>query len=249
MHTSSKLALGKLLKNNIYYYALKNYSKRLLKKLKKGELLSKIFKKKEFYNGTFKTTYDTLDPRWDTELLIEVFLEKFKLINNNKRFYTLVDMCTGTGVIGISLLKEIRSLRCEFVDISHKALQVCKTNIRNHKLWHKSKINKISLMDYPNKQIDFFVSNPPYLLKSEIEKNNSYLKYDPFIALYGGKDGLDFYRTIASYVVKNVKYFIVIEIDDTRTEEIKSIFIKAGVKNIEIFKYIDNLNRVLYGEI
>ena len=249
MHLSSKQALGKILKNNLYYYGLKNYSKRLLRKLQKGELISKILKKKEFYNGTFKTTYETLDPRWDTELLIEVFLNKFKIINEKKSKYSLVDMCTGTGIIGISLLKEIPSLRCEFVDISHKALQVAKTNIRHHKLWHKSKISKIPLEKFPNKNIDFFVSNPPYLLKSEIKINNNYLKYDPFIALYGGKDGLHFYREIAKYVVKNVKYFVVIEIDDNRCEEIKLIFIEAGLKNIEIFKYIDNLNRVLYGEI
>lgn len=244
MHELSKIALKKLLPGSLYNYGLKNYSKRLLCKLKKGELLSKILKKKEFYKGVFKTTYNTLDPRWDTELLIEVFLEKFKNINEKNK-YTLVDMCTGTGIIGISLLEEIPSLRCEFVDISHKALQVCKTNIRNHKLWHKSKVTKCPLENFSNKNIDFFVSNPPYLLKSEIVNNRNYLKYDPFIALYGGKDGLYFYRKISEYIWLNVNYFSVIEIDHNRSEEIKSIFENKGFY-VEIFKYVDNLNRILY---
>ena len=248
MHLTSQQAIKKLVPMSLYNYAIKNHSKRLIQKLKKGELLSKILQKKDFYKGTFKTTYNTLDPRWDTELLIEVFINKFKLINNKKHKYTLVDMCTGTGIIGISLLEEITSLRCEFVDISHKALQVCKENIRNHKLWHKAKISKISIDDYPNKKLDFYVSNPPYLLKSEIKTNYDYLKYDPFIALYGGNDGLYFYKKIATYIKLNVNYFAVIEIDDTRTEEIKEIFTDAGLKNIEIFKYNEDLNRILYCE-
>lgn len=247
MHTSSIKAIKKLLPASLYNYALKNYSKRLLVGLKKGKLLSKILKEKYFYKGKFKTTYNTLDPRWDTELLIEVFVNKFKLINNKKDKYKLVDMCTGTGIIGISLLEEIPTLRCEFVDISHKALQVCKTNIRNHKLWHKSKVNKISLENFPNKNIDFFVSNPPYLLKSEI-KINSDLQYDPFISLYGGDDGLYFYKKIANYIKLNINYFGVIEIDNTRCEEIKLIFANEGLKNIEIFK-INNLYRILYCEV
>jgi release factor glutamine methyltransferase len=248
MHESSKNSLKKLLPNSLYNYGLKNYSKRLVSQLKKGKLISKILKKKDFYKSTFKTTYDTLDPRWDTELLIDVFLEKFKLIPVKNK-YTLVDMCTGTGIIGLSLLMEIEKLRCEFVDISHKALMVCKKNIRSHKLWHKSKITKLSIEKFPNKNIDFFVSNPPYLLKSEIEINKNYLQYDPFISLYGGPDGLYFYRIIAKYIKINVNYFGVIEIDHNRTEEIKEIFTHEGLKNIQIFKYTDGLNRILYCEI
>jgi release factor glutamine methyltransferase len=247
MHESSIISLKKLIPVSLHKYAIENYSKKLLIQLKKGKIISKILKEKYFWNSKFKTTYDTLDPRWDSEILIEIFITKFKNINVIQDKYTLVDICTGTGILGISLMTEIKKLRTEFIDISHKALQVCKKNIRNHKIWHKSKVNKISFEKYIDldKNKDFLISNPPYLLKDEI---NESLKDDPYISLYGGNDGLYFYNLLAKYIKKNVKYFAIIEIDHMRSDLIINIFYRTGLKNIQIFKDYGGLNRCLYCE-
>jgi release factor glutamine methyltransferase len=248
MHNLSLISIKKLLPISLHKYAIENYSKKLLMNLKKGRTISKILKEKYFWNSKFKTTYNTLDPRWDSEILIDIFISKFKNINTKQEKYTILDMCTGTGILGISLMGEITKLRCEFVDINHKALQVCKNNIRSHKLWHKSKINKTSLEDYIklDKYKDFLISNPPYLLKSEI--NNS-LKEDPYISLYGGEDGLYFYRLLAVYIKKYIKYFAVIELDSSRCDLIVNIFYKNKLKNIQVFKDYGGLNRCLYCEV
>lgn len=223
-------------------YGIANYSKRLLQGLKKGHLLSKLLKEKYFWKSCFKTTTDTLDPRSDTETLLEIFLDKYKHYDGK---YKLMDMCCGTGVIGISLLMEKANLRGYFVDISHKALQVCKFNIRKHKLWHKSTIIKKPMELMEPMEMDFLVSNPPYLLEQEIN-GNEILKQDPKIALYGGTDGLYFYRILSKYIKNNVKYFACVEIDANRKEEIYAIFQKENFMEIAIFKDINGLSRVLY---
>jgi HemK-like putative methylase len=157
----------------------------------------------------------------------------------------LMDMCCGTGAIGISLLMEKDNFRGIFVDISHKALQVCKHNIRHHRLWHKSKIIKKSLSLMKDRAVDFLVSNPPYLLLEEI-RSNKILKQDPFISLYGGKDGLFFYHLLSWYIKKNVKYFACVEIDHNRKEDIYKIFQLGEFLEIKIFKDMNGLDRVLY---
>lgn len=238
--------LNKYLPNCLINYAISRYSKKMLKYLKKGFILSKILKEKYFWNGVFKTTFDTLDPRNDTETLIEVFLQHYNELNiDTKDKCKLMDMCCGTGAIGISLLTELPNLRGYFIDISHKAIQVCKHNIRYHKLWHKTKIIQLALEKTPNISVDFLVSNPPYLLKQEI-KNNKILEQDPFISLYGGKDGLYFYKLLSIYIKNNVKYFACIEIDHYRKAEILNIFQQQNFSNISVFLDISGLARVLY---
>jgi release factor glutamine methyltransferase len=237
-------SLKKYLPSSLINYALENYSKRMLQQLKKGKLLSKILKEKYFWKSKFKTTYNTLDPRSDTETLLEVFLEKYQDFAD-KELYTIIDMCCGTGAIGISLLMELDNLRGEFVDISHKALQVCKYNIRQHKLWHKTKIIKKSLEEIENRKVDFLVSNPPYLLKEEIIFN-PILAQDPYISLYGGEDGLYFYHLLSIYIKKNVKYFACVEIDFSRRNEILNIFVKMNFKEIFLYKDMSGKERVLY---
>lgn len=239
------MSLKKYLHPSLVPYAVKNYSHRMLTKLKRGFLLSKILEEKYFWKSLFKTTNNTLDPRSDTETLLEVFLQQYNKYYESKEKMTLMDMCCGTGAIGISLLMEKENFHGLFMDISHKALQVCKHNIRKHKLWHKSKIIKKSLTHMKDRPIDFLVSNPPYLLLEEIKANHVLIQ-DPFISLYGGKDGLFFYYLLSLYIKKNVKYFACIEIDHYRKDQILKIFQLCNFQEIEIFKDINGLDRVLY---
>jgi release factor glutamine methyltransferase len=225
-------------------YALKYYSKRMILLLKKGILLSKILKEKFFWKSAFKTTYNTLDPRGDSEMLIEIFLKEFQKLELHNPKFTIMDLCTGTGVLGISLLIENLKFFVYFVDISHKALQVCKYNIRAHQLWHKTKIIKESIESLKDIQVDFLISNPPYLLLEEINQN-PILKQDPFIALYGGEDGLYFYHFLSNYIKKNIKYFACIEIDHYRHEQILHIFVKNNFQSVQSFKDYNDLYRIL----
>lgn len=237
------LILKRYLPESLIEYGLNNYSKRLIFYLKKNIILSKILKKKYFWKNIFFTNKSTLDPRSDTEILIEIFLEYYKNNFSFEKKYKILDIGTGTGVINLSLMKELKNLRGYFLDISSKALSVCKKNIRFHKLWHCS---KIILGDMKNTFVfhDFLVSNPPYLLKEEIE-NNSILKFDPFISLYGGEDGLYFYRILANYINLYTKYFAVIEIDHYRSNLILEIFNSYNFSSVTLKKDYNNLYRVI----
>lgn len=231
--------ISKLVSNSLIHYILQNYSKKLLQKLKKNQLISKILKEKYFWKYKFYTNNFTLDPREDTELVVELFLKFYKKEYGDK----LLDACAGTGAIGISILMENPALKCSFLDISQKALQVCKKNIRAHKLWHRSKVLKISLENITPETYDFLVSNPPYLLDSEILGD---IKQDPYIALYGGEDGLYFYRLLAKYIKNFIKVFAIIEIDHYRAEKIYNIVLQCEFSQITLYKDSYGFYRAIY---
>ena len=180
-----------------------------------------------------------LEQSVENYLVLEAVAFCYFMLNQKKEKMLLMDMCCGTGAIGISLLMEKDNFRGIFVDISHKALQICKHNIRHHRLWHKSKIIKKSLSLMKDRAVDFLVSNPPYLLLEEI-RSNKILKQDPFISLYGGKDGFFFYHLLSWYIKKNVKYFACVEIDHNRKEDIYKIFQLGEFLEIKIFKDIED---------
>lgn len=242
--------LMKYLSPALTEYALKHYSKRLVHRLAKGELLSKILKEKYFWNGRFMSTNNTLDPRPETELIVELFIKYFTPYSIENRKFTLLDACAGTGAIGISIMEEIKLVHCTFLDISHKALQICKKNIRLHKLWHRSKIYKTALESIDqNKTYDFLVSNPPYLTGEEINNNLPILSQEPRIAFYGGEDGLHFYRILANYIKTHIKNFALIEMDHDRSEQIYNIFNFQKFTELEMYRDCYGLYRVLYIKI
>ena len=189
----------------------------------------------EFMGERFYVDENVLIPQPDTEVvalnaikIIEEMLKKNEKINN----INVLDLCTGSGVIAISILnylkENINKISMYATDISDKALEIAKKNEKNI-LKSSSKINFIKSDMFDNLKdikFDLIVSNPPYIKTSVIESLSNEVKNEPHIALDGGADGLKFYRIIwnnkGSYLKKDG--YIVLEIGFDQREDVQKIF-------------------------
>lgn len=158
-----------------------------------GVPLQYITHSQEFMNMAFYVDENVLIPRPDTEILVEEVINIAESIKNIK----ILDMCTGSGAIAISLAKYIEDSEITAVDISEEALRVAKFNAKNQSVEGKITFINSNLFDKVVKQkYDIIVSNPPYIKKDVIRTLSKEVQREPKIALDGGKDGLDFYRKI-----------------------------------------------------
>ncbi len=165
---------------------------RLITRRSKREPLAYILKKKEFWSKIFFVNRNTLIPRPETELLCESIIKTLK----NKSPYIL-DIGTGTGCILLSILSEIKKARGIGIDISKKAIDVAKKNSDNLRLNDRTKFFSKSFNNVYGYKFDLVVSNPPYIRTCDIKNLSADVrKFEPKIALDGGKDGLDVIRKV-----------------------------------------------------
>ncbi|MDA7606186.1 peptide chain release factor N(5)-glutamine methyltransferase [Pelagibacteraceae bacterium] len=165
---------------------INNFNK-LINRRSAREPLAYILKKKEFWSKSFFVNRNTLIPRPETELLCDIIIKKIK----NETSYIL-DIGTGSGCILLSILSEIKKAKGIGIDISKKAIEVAKKNSNNLKLNQRAKFFTKSLNNIRDYKFDLVVSNPPYIKTSDIKNlSEDVRKFEPKIALDGGKDGLD----------------------------------------------------------
>ena len=234
----------------------------LIERRSKRVPLQHITNRQNFFGYDFYVDSNVLIPRQDTEVLIEKILEVIEA-NFNVEIssdISILDMCTGSGCIAITLYKELikRGFNIEVTaaDISKDALMVAKKNIEN--LLGKSALNNtfhIIESDMfssisPSKKYDIIVSNPPYIPTKDIEKLEPEVRdYDPIMALDGDIDGLRFYRRIikesSNYLDNNG--FIAFEIGYNQGDDVKSLLEEKGYKDIHIYKDLGGLDRVIIG--
>ena len=153
-----------------------------------------------FYDRKFKVTKDVLSPRMETEELIYKVLEYIK--KSKKDSFRILDLCTGSGIIAITLKKEIVEKHTEIVasDISEKALSIAIENADNNNA--NITFIKSDLFDNISGKFDLIISNPPYIsYKDKITIKDSVLNYDPHLALFAEEDGIYFYRKIIENAV------------------------------------------------
>ncbi len=234
------------------------FDRKLLKNIKKyltlrlnNMPLNKIAKNCFFYKNKFYIDNNVLAPRKETELLVEKVIEyvEVKKIDN----VNILDLCCGSGAIGLSLARHIENSKVTLSDISSSALKVANKNRNNLKLSKTTNIVKSDMFQGLKKNIcfDIIVSNPPYIKTNEISSlDDSVKKYDPIIALDGGQDGLDFYRIIAknakSFLTKNGKLFL--EIGFNQGEDVSKIFQSLGYET-SLHKDYAELDRILIAKI
>lgn len=196
-----------------------------IEKITKGIPLQHITHSQEFMKMNFYVNEDVLIPRADTEILVEEVIEIAKKINAKK----ILDLCTGSGAIAVSLAKYIEDSQITAIDISGEALRVAKLNARNNEVEDKITFIKSDLFENVVKEkYDIIVSNPPYIKKDVIKKLNREVQKEPNIALDGGYDGLDFYRKIISegYEYLKFKGYLCMEIGYDQKEEVIEIIEK-----------------------
>lgn len=205
--------------------------------------VAKIIGNKNFYHDNFIVNCDVLDPRPDSEVLIEAFLAKYPDLNIAIK---ILEIGVGSGCLSLTLLKLYPNIKIYGVDISKKALNIAKKNA--DKMMLSDRINLIQSDIFANIshdiKFDEIISNPPYIPTNDIKKLAKDLKYDPIIALDGGCDGMDFYRKIAD---KSSKYLnndggIIVEIGINQDETIKEIFAN---NNFNILNYYKDLNKII----
>ncbi len=217
----------------------KSFERRL-----KLEPISKIFNKKDFWDFTFFVNHSVLDPRPETELIIDA--AKKYLINKNQN-YKIADLGTGSGCLAISLAKEFYNSNVVATDISKKALIVAKKNSLNLKTYKQIEFINCDWINN-NENFDLVVSNPPYLSKKEYENLSDEIKlYEPKLSLYGGTDGLDCYKKLAHHFKKigHKDTIYIVEIGYNQKSQCIDIFRNSSLRCLEIIKDYQSHNRIL----
>mgnify|MGYP004509491979 CR=1 FL=1 len=222
---------------------------RNVKRLIAGEPLQYITGKQEFMKLNFLVTKDVLIPRADTEILVEEVIK----IAENKTNPVILDMCTGSGAIAVSLAKYVKNVKVYAIDISEKALEIAKKNAEFNGVKNNIKFIESNLFDkVKDKKFDIIVSNPPYIETDTIKKLTKDVQNEPKIALDGGKDGLDFYRKIADngYKFLNRQGYICLEIGYNQRIAVRKIMEnKKRYVNIKCLKDLCGNDRVITAQI
>ena len=214
----------------------------------RGRPVSKIFGFKEFFSNEFIVNGNVLDPRSETELLVELVVKKISKLREGK--ISLLELGVGSGCVIISILLSTKKNKVSAlaVDISNNALNIANKNIRKFKLEKRLKVKKSDWFSNIHEKFDIIVSNPPYIKISDIKKLNKEVKlYDPFIALNGGVNGLECFEKIAREAKFHLKPngFILLEIGFGQVNSAKKIFEKMGYKIFLKEKDLQGILRVV----
>ena len=221
-----------------------------LNKRREGMPVSKIFGEKEFWGLSFFVNEHCLDPRPDTETLVEAVIESYK--NHRENALRVVDFGTGSGCILISLLKEFPNAMGVAVDISFDALQVAKKNARSLGVSDRIQFvcsdwnSALSVSD--ENQFDILVSNPPYIESDVIHSlDKEVIHFDPILALDGGCEGLNPYKTLIpqlkNLLKKSGKAFF--EIGKGQESDLKRLIEKSGATLSRSYPDIAGIIRVV----
>jgi release factor glutamine methyltransferase len=210
---------------------------------------------KEFMKLDFKVNENVLIPREDTEVLVErVISIAQNLCKDNRKEVRILDMCTGSGCIAISLKKNLNNSIIVAIDKSKEALEIAKENAKNNganvEFIESDLFEKLDIELFKNEEdrFDIIVSNPPYVEEEMIPKLAVDVNaYEPEMALNGGKDGLDFYRKISKEAEKYLKQkgVVAFEIGYYQANAVSKILEENGYENIEVAKDYSGNDRVV----
>lgn len=220
-----------------------------INKLLNGMPLQHITHHQEFMKMSFYVNEDVLIPRPDTEILVE------EIIKISKRFKApiILDLCTGSGAIAVSLAKYIPNAKVYASDISDKALKIAKKNAIDNDVSKKINFIKSDLFEnIKDIKFDIIVSNPPYIREEDIDTLDDEVRKEPRLALDGGKDGLKFYREITRNAYQYLKNngYLCYEIGyDQKIDVIEILENENKYRNIYSLKDLYDNDRVIISEV
>ena len=177
-----------------------------IRRLKNGEPLAYVLGEWEFYGLKLYVNEHVLIPRDDTVAVAGLAIKQAIFLNQDPR---ILDLCCGSGCIGLAIASRVKDARVTLADISRDALAVAKKNMQTHHFAGRVSCVQADALKPAVPflgKFDMIVSNPPYITKKEMgELDKSVAEFEPHLALYGGEDGLDFYRSIAKNYASALK--------------------------------------------
>ena len=216
-----------------------------------GEPVAYLIGEWEFYGMPLDISADVLIPRPDTEVLVEQALAYLRTAGECR----VLDLCAGSGCIGLALAAHAPAVRVVLGEYSDAALKICRQNIRRNGLSGRVVPIQVDALARPERALGDFqciVSNPPYIPRADIETLDGSVKdYEPHLALDGGEDGLDFYRSIAqqwkdALLPGGRLYF---EVGIGQADDVLRIMRKEGFGDIQIVKDLAGIPRVVFGTL
>lgn len=212
------------------------------------EPVFRILGQREFYGLPFALSKDTLEPRPDTEILVDRVLPYLRRIAALKGKAKIIDFGTGTGAIALALLANCPAADALGVDISGDALETAAANARSFGLSARFSTLQSDWAERVTGSFDIVVSNPPYIVRSVLSTVSPEVRlYDPAAALDGGEDGLDAYRALADAMPKCLAGdgLLGLEIGHDQMESVETIMARAGLRLIEAVKDYGGRDRVM----
>ncbi|HOV22227.1 MAG TPA: peptide chain release factor N(5)-glutamine methyltransferase [bacterium] len=212
-----------------------------LNKIIEGIPLQYIIKKSYFYKYQFYVEKGVFIPRPETEIIIEKTIEIYKNFFSPS-FVNILDIGTGSGNIAITLAKEIKNSKIIATDVSEKSIKIAKKNADRYKVENKIKFIKTDLFPKKNIKFDIIVSNPPYIPEREIENLENDVKKEPYIALNGGKSGMEFIERILNNAGKYLSNngFLILEIGYNQSKFLKN----KKFNDLKIIEFTNDLNGI-----
>ena len=213
---------------------------RMINERCKRKPVAKILGYRSFWGRDFEINENVLDPRGDTETLIELILDC--------NFENMLELGTGSGAIAITVLAERPEVTCVATDISQYALNTARTNSKRHGVESRLKLLYSNWFDKISGSFDMIVSNPPYISSKEYAQLSAeVVKYDPKISLTLGGDGLEAYREILSQALEKLSKngHIFLEIGYTQANAVGHLFKEAGFQQIKVHKDLGSRDRVI----
>ena len=196
-----------------------------------GEPVHRILGFREFYGLRLHLSPETLEPRPDTETLVDLALPRVRAIADGKGVCRILDLGTGTGAIALALLSMEPRARATGVDIAPGALATARRNAAALGLADRFETIESNWFDAISGRFDAIVSNPPYIDFEDMQKlDREVASHDPVGALYGGQDGLDAYRRIAAEAFDHLEPggFVAVEIGSRQKTEVSALFAARG---------------------
>ena len=224
----------------------KNFSifKGFLNRRSKNEPIAYILEEKEFWSKKFKVNKDTLIPRAETELLVDEILKMY----TGKKI-SILDIGTGTGCIILSLLNNLKKSVGIGIDISKKAILIAKINAKNINVHNRIRFINKSVENIFNVKFDLIVSNPPYIEHKDIKNlSEDIKKYEPRMALDGGKDGLDLIKKVIykSKEILKIKGTLALEIGSEQNKKVSKILFDNNFRIKKVIKdYKNNIRCII----
>ena len=224
----------------------------IIKRRLQGEPIAYIVGEWEFFGLPIAVNDSVIIPRTDTEVLVEHAIRFLKYHRVESR---VLDLCTGSGCVGLAIAANVPSCRIVLVDNSERALSLCRTNMLKNRLTRNVTAIEADVKEPPPSLLglfDMIVSNPPYIPRDDINSlDHSVSSYEPIKALDGGHDGLDFFRAISESWKTTLKDngILMFECGIGQALDVREIMMNSGFKDIRVIPDLEGIDRVVAGNL